>query len=209
MICCCSLLEVTSEYAAHFYDTYVDDAIRKVLHWSKLHGLAPIVDLSDKNIEVLLGPAVEYAAASFWSHCCGIGQTPCPICGAAWTAQGKHAIQNWWARGLEFWKITQYSSQGARHYPVWFKLVGLRTSVIRALSMATLITARNWPIARTTMDASQCENLNDRPRFGLPAVTQKMSAYNLIRVLTAAGSTRCQWTSGCGVTAGAAPGWCL
>ena len=29
-------------------------------------------------------------------------------------------------------------------------LVGLRTSVTRALSMATLITARNWPIARTT-----------------------------------------------------------
>jgi hypothetical protein len=29
-------------------------------------------------------------------------------------------------------------------------LVGLRTSVIRALSMAILITARNWPIAQTT-----------------------------------------------------------
>jgi hypothetical protein len=31
------------------------------------------------------------------------------------------------------------------------------------------------------MDASQCGN--DRPRFGLPAVTQKLSAYNIIRVL--------------------------
>jgi hypothetical protein len=34
--------------------------------------------------------------------------------------------------------------------------------------------------AGTTMDASQCGN--DRPRFGLPAVTPETAGYNIIRV---------------------------
>ena len=63
---------------------FVNDAIRKAQHGSKLHGLAPIVDPSDEIIEVLLAALRwDMQQRRFGLTAVGFGKTPCPISGAA------------------------------------------------------------------------------------------------------------------------------
>jgi hypothetical protein len=96
---------------------FVNDAIRNAQPGSKLHGLAPITDPSDEIIEVLLAALRwDMQQRRFGLTAVGLQKLHAPSVELLEVLKENMpytGLQNRRARGLEFRKGTQHSSQGA------------------------------------------------------------------------------------------------
>jgi hypothetical protein len=129
--CLCAALQVQVQF--------VNDAIRKAQPGSKLHGLAPIADPSDEIIEVLLA-ALRWNMQQRRFGLTAVGLEKLHALSVELLEVLKENM-SYRTGGPEGWNFEKAHSILLTRCVIFCCLDGLRTSVTRALSMGTLITA--------------------------------------------------------------------